>query len=161
MSIWVPFFSFFFCVLQSYLCGSLFLVRFGARDRCCFNPTIEVVTCRLRAWCMLDVFLLPAFTRLGHECHHLLSPCMCAQTRPRFILSSEKVLGDGVRTHVISKGKTTSTGKILLRGGLNPRRCITQDNEPNPLPTELFRPRFPFNQGFYPRDVFWDNVRCH
>ena len=27
-----------------------------------------------------------------------------------------------------------------LIGGSNPRRCITQDSEPNTLPTELFRP---------------------
>ena len=26
-------------------------------------------------WCMLGVFLLLAFTRLGHECQDLLSPC--------------------------------------------------------------------------------------
>ena len=32
-----------------------------------FYPTIEVVTFRLRGWCMLGVFSLPAFTRLGHE----------------------------------------------------------------------------------------------
>ena len=38
------------------------------------NPTTEVVTFRLRGWCMLEVFLLPAFTRLGHECQDLLSP---------------------------------------------------------------------------------------
>ena len=40
-----------------------------------FNPTIKVVTFRLRGWCVLDVFLLPAFTRLGHESQDLLSPC--------------------------------------------------------------------------------------
>ena len=40
-----------------------------------FNPSIEVVTFRLRGWCMLGVFFLPAVTRLGHECHKLLSPC--------------------------------------------------------------------------------------
>ena len=40
-----------------------------------FNPTIEVVTFRLRGWRKLGVFLLPAFTRLGHECQDLLSPC--------------------------------------------------------------------------------------
>ena len=39
------------------------------------NPTIEVVTIRLRGWCMLRVFLLPVFTRLGHECQDLLSTC--------------------------------------------------------------------------------------
>ena len=40
-----------------------------------FSPTIEVVTCCLHGWCMLGVFLLPAFTSLGHECQDLLSPC--------------------------------------------------------------------------------------
>ena len=37
-----------------------------------FNPTKEEITFRLRGWCMLGVFLLPAFTRLGHLCHDLL-----------------------------------------------------------------------------------------
>ena len=40
-----------------------------------FNPTIKVVTFRLRGWCVLGVFLLPAFTRRGHERQDLLSPC--------------------------------------------------------------------------------------
>ena len=31
--------------------------------------------------------------------------CMCTQTRPRFTLSSARVLWNGVRTHIISKGK--------------------------------------------------------
>ena len=39
-----------------------------------FNLTIEVVTFRLRGWCMLGVFLLPAFTCLAHECQDS-SPC--------------------------------------------------------------------------------------
>ena len=60
--------------------------------------------------------------------------CLCAQTRPRFILSSEIVLGNGVRTHVNSKEKIPPTGKILPRGGWNPRRCVKQDSEPNKLP---------------------------
>ena len=59
-----------------------------------------------------------------------------AQTRPRFILSSERVLGNGVRAHVTSKDLLYRR----LRGGWNPRRCITQDSEPSALPTELFRP---------------------
>ena len=40
-----------------------------------FNPTIEVVTFHLNGWCMLGVFLLPAFTRLEHKRHDLLSRC--------------------------------------------------------------------------------------
>ena len=39
------------------------------------NPTIKVVTFRLRGWCMQGLLLLPAFTRLGHERQDLLSPC--------------------------------------------------------------------------------------
>ena len=56
---------------QPYLWGSPFFVIF-LRMRPSYNPTIEVVTFRLREWCVLDVFLLPAFTRLGHECQDLL-----------------------------------------------------------------------------------------
>ena len=40
-----------------------------------FAFPIKVVTFRLRGWCVLGVFLLPAFTRLGHERQDLLSPC--------------------------------------------------------------------------------------
>ena len=40
-----------------------------------FNPTTEVFTFHLHEWCMLGVFLLPAFTHLGHECQDLLSSC--------------------------------------------------------------------------------------
>ena len=40
----------------------------------------------------------------------LAMECMCAQTRPWFILSSGRVLGSGVRTLVNSMGKITSTG---------------------------------------------------
>ena len=66
--------------------------------------------------------------------------CMCAQTRPRFILSSERVLGEWSRTHVNSKGKIPSTGKIFLRGVSNPRRCIKRGSEPNTLPTSSCGP---------------------
>ena len=40
-----------------------------------FNPIIEVVIFHLCGRCMLGVFLLPAFTRLGHDCQDLFSPC--------------------------------------------------------------------------------------
>ena len=65
-----------------------------------FNPTIEVATFRLRGWCMLGVFLLPAFARLGHECQDLWSLC-----------DGMHVSTDQTRTHVYSKGKIPSTGK--------------------------------------------------
>ena len=62
--------------------------------------------------------------------------CMCAQTRPRFIFSSEIVFGgNGVRTHASSKGKIPSAGKMLHRVGSDPQNCIKQDSEPNTLPS--------------------------
>ena len=69
------FFFFFFFAFPSYISGvHHFGVRF-LRMWPFFNPTIKVVTFRLRGWCVLGVFLLPAFTRLGHERQDLLSPC--------------------------------------------------------------------------------------
>ena len=50
---------------------------------------------------MLGVFLFPAFTRLGHECQDLLSPSdgmYVSTTRPRFMLSSERVVREWSRT---------------------------------------------------------------
>ena len=58
------------------------------------------------------VFLLPAFTCLGHECQYLwvrVRECMCAQRRPWFTLSSKRVFGNEVRTHINSKGKIPCT----------------------------------------------------
>ena len=47
--------------------------------------------------------------------------CMCAQTRPQFTLSSEKVLGDGVRIHVNYKRAQRRVDHIM------------QDSESNTL----------------------------
>ena len=58
--------------------------------------------------------------------------------------------GNGVRTHVNSKGKIPSTGKILPRGGWNPQRCIAQNREPNTQPTSYSGPMSFFNQYQYP-----------
>ena len=49
--------------------------------------------------------------------------------------------GNGVRTHVNSKGKIPSTGKVVLSGGSYPRRCIKQDSEPNTLPVSYSGPQ--------------------
>ena len=71
------FFCFCFFFLRSPAI-SLGFTTFGWEFCVCdrfFNPTIKVVTFRLRGWCVLGVFLLPAFTRLGHERQDLLSPC--------------------------------------------------------------------------------------
>ena len=94
---------------------------------------------------MLGVFSLPAFTRRGHECRHLLSPCdgyACVHRLDPGLHSHPKVGGRGgggeltltPLTHINSKGKIPSTGIIVLRGESNPRRCIKQNSEPNTLP---------------------------
>ena len=51
------FFGWFFCVPQLYLWGSPLWVRF-LRMWLFFNPTIKVVTFRLRGWCVLGVFFV-------------------------------------------------------------------------------------------------------
>ena len=106
-----------------------------------FNPTIKVVTFRLRGWCVLGVFLLSAFTRQGHERQDLLSPCdemhVCTDWTSVYTLIRTSIGGNGVWTHVNSKGKIPSTENVP-RGGSNPRRC---GQRAQALPTELFRPR--------------------
>ena len=66
---------------------------------CCFNQTTEVVTLCLCTRCMLGVFLLPALTPQVEDMNVrillvLVMECMCAQTRPWFIFSSRRVLGE-------------------------------------------------------------------
>ena len=137
---WVLFFFFFFFPFPSYISGvHHFWVRF-LRMWPFFNPTIKVVTFRLRGWCMLGVFLLPAFTRLGHERQDLLSPCdemhVCTDETSVYTLIRRSFGGDGVWTHVNSKGKIPSTGKSPQRR-IEP---VTLGQRAQALPTELFRP---------------------
>ena len=105
---------------------------------CFFYPSNEAVTFRLHGWCMLGVFLLLAFTHLGHECTGSFESVrwnVCVHRLDLGIYSQPKEFGGkGVRTHVNSKGKIPCNGKILPREGSNPPCCITQDNEPNTLP---------------------------
>ena len=73
---------------QLYLWGSPFWVRF-LRMWPFFNPTTLAATFCLQEWCMLGVFLLPAFNYLRHECQDLwvrVMEYMYTQTRSRFIL---------------------------------------------------------------------------
>ena len=73
--------------------------------------------------------------------------CMCAQTSPRFILSFERVLGNGVRTHVSSKGKILSTGGWEEGWTCDTTSCRTANpthyqqsySLPPPLPYPLFQ----------------------
>ena len=62
---------------------------------------------------MLGVCLSLAFICLGCECQDLLSPCdgmhVCTDLISVYTLI-RKLLGNGVRTHVNSKGKIPFTG---------------------------------------------------
>ena len=61
---------------------------------------------------MLGVFVA-GIDPLGHKCQELLRHALertCAKTSPRFILSSQRVLGNGVRTRINFKAKIPSTG---------------------------------------------------
>ena len=49
--------------------------------------------------------------------------CMCAQTRPRFILSSERVLGGMVFEPMLTPREKSPLPENFPRGGSNPRRC--------------------------------------
>ena len=76
-------------------------------------------------------------TRMSGSFDVRVMECMCAQTRCQLILSSERVLENGVRIYVNSKGKMPSTEGSEES---NLWCYITQDSKPNILPTELFRP---------------------
>ena len=103
---------------------------------------------------MLGVFLLPPFTRLGHECQDLWSPCdgMHAYTDQTSLNTLIRKSFGGMESEPMltprEKSPLPEKKKIFLRGGSNPRRCITQDSEPNTLPTELLRPRPGFDSRF-------------
>ena len=64
--------------------------------------------------------------------------CVRAQTRSRFILSSEWVFREWGHNPCQLQGKNHLYRK--LRGGSNPRQCIMHDSKPNTQPTELYRP---------------------
>ena len=63
--------------------------------------------------------------------------CMYAQTRPRFILSSEGVLGEMEFEPMLTPREKSPIPENVPRGGLNPRRC---GQRAQALPAELFRP---------------------
>ena len=63
--------------------------------------------------------------------------CMCAQTRPRFILSSERVLGGMEFEPMLTPSEKSPLPENVPRGGSNPQHC---GQRAQALPTELFRP---------------------
>ena len=102
-----------------------------------FNPTTEVVTFRLRGWCMLGVFLLPAFNRPGHKHQYLLSPCdeMRVSTDYTSVTLIRKSLGE-----MESEPMLTPREKSSLAEKISPEEDRTRDSEPNTLPTSYSGP---------------------
>ena len=129
---------FFFCVPQLYLWGSPFLVR-CLRMWLLFNPTIKVVTFHLRGWCILGVFLLPAFTTRTWTSGSFESVRWnaCVHRLDLGLYSHPSFFGNGVWTHVNSKGKIPSTGKFPQRR-IEPATLWTASPKTT---NELFRPR--------------------
>ena len=106
-----------------------------------FNLTIEVVTFRLHEWCMLSVFLLLAlipsrtwmtgtFGSMRWNAH--------VHTLDLVYTLIQKCLGNGVRTHVNSKGKITSTRSS--EEGQTGDAAWHRTAKPSTLLTELFQP---------------------
>ena len=86
-------------------------------------------------------FLLPTFTRLGHECQGFFESMRWNACVLTLDLSSEISFG-GMESEptFTPRAKFPQPSKILLRGGWNPRRCIKHDSEPNTLPTSYSDP---------------------
>ena len=77
--------------------------------------------------------------------------CMCAQTRPRFILSSERVFGGMEFEPMLTPREKSPLPENVPRGGSNPRRC---GQRAQALPTELLVALV--NEGF----VVWSELCC-
>ena len=89
-------------------------------------------------------YLLPAFTPQGsfesvrwNACVHRLNLGLFCHPK-EFLRERSQIPGS-------LQGKNPLY--LRLRGGLNPWHCITQDNEPNTLPTELFPPWHQWTRG--------------
>ena len=137
---------------QLYLRASPFFMKF-LHIWLFFNPTIEVVTFRLCGWWMLGVFLLPAFTRLEHECQDLFESVQwnaCVHRQDLGLYSHPKYfLGNGVRTHVNAKGIIPSTegseqgwaSDAASCRTVSPKHYWLSDSSPQPPSNLTFSPK--------------------
>ena len=112
----------------------------------------------VRAGCVFGAGIHPSRTWTSGSFESVRWNACIAQTRPRFILSSEGVFGGWSLNHVNSKGKIPSTENVP-RGGSNPRRC---GQRAQALPTELFRrPGRQFDPQLLSEQIRpWDTVAC-
>ena len=101
--------------------------------------------------------------------------CMCAQTRLRFILLSEGVMGGMEFEPMLTPREKSPLPENVPRGGSNPRRCGQRTQA---LPTELFRPPTPHplpppqppqpppppppppDSQYQPDQIFWASHPC-
>ena len=111
-----------------------------------FNPTIEVVTVRLRGWYMLGVFLLPAFTRLGHECQDLLSPCdgmhVCTDRTSVYSLIRKKFGGMESEPMLTPREKSPLPEKNYPLRRIEPTTLHHAGQRAQHTVNELFRPPY-------------------
>ena len=93
----------------------------------------------VHAGCVFVAGIHPSVTWMSGFFESMQWLYMCAQTKPRFILSSERVLGNGVRTHVNSQGKKSPLPEAQRR--VEPVILNTAGQRANTLQTELFWPQ--------------------
>ena len=73
--------------------------------------------------------------------------CMCAQTRPRFTLSSERVWGEMESEPMLTPREKSPLPEAQRR--IEPAPLHHANSEPSPSPTELFRPGPVYRPGSY------------
>ena len=106
-----------------------------------FNPTIKVVTFRLRGWCVLGVFLLPAWTSGSLECVRWNA---CVHRLDLGLYSHPKEFLGGVEFEpMLTPREKSPLPENFPRGGLNPRHC---GQPAQTLPTSYSGPIQSFHQ---------------
>ena len=93
---------------------------------------------------MLGVFLLPAFTHLGHEHQDLLSLSdgrhVCTDYTSVYTVIQKSLGGMESEPMLSPREIYPLQQKNFCRGGVNPQRCTKQDSEPNTLPMSYSGP---------------------
>ena len=84
--------------------------------------------------------------------------CMCAQTRPQFILSSEGVFRGMKFEPMLTPREKSPLPENVPREGSNPRRC---GQRAQALPTELFQPPININNHYHPYFHIHYHHCCH
>ena len=141
------FFLFFFCV-PTYLGCSPFLVRclrmwsfFKSNHRGSHIPSSWMVL----AGCVFVAGIHPSRTWMSGPFESIRRNACVYRLHLGWYSHPKEFWGKWSQNSCFLRGKNPLYRK--LRRGSNPRRCITQDGEPNTLPTELFLPRLASSAG--------------